>query len=148
MNLEPTGMAKVTPTIIHFEIPANDVESLRKFYSAVFGWKFEKAPMTGMEYWVITTGPQGKSVGGGMYKKVAHEGPRNFIAVADIDEAVRKFSKAGGREIVGKQEVPGMGWSYIGTDPEGNTIALWEARMPATQGRQRFRRTAKKRLRK
>jgi len=37
-------MAKVTPTIVHFEMPADDVESLSKFYSKVFGWRFEKAP--------------------------------------------------------------------------------------------------------
>jgi len=141
-------MVKVHPTIVHFEIPANDVESLSKFYSDVFGWKFEKAPMEEMEYWMITTGPQGKSVGGGMYKKMAREGPRNFISVADIDEAIGRFSRAGGHEMVGKQEVPGMGWSYIGTDPEGNVIALWEARMSTTQRRKPSRRTTKKRSRK
>jgi uncharacterized protein len=140
-------MAKVVPTIVHFEIPADDVGSLSKFYSEVFGWKFEKAPMPEMEYWMITTGPRGKSVGGGMYKKMAREGPRNFIAVTDIDEAITKFSKAGGREMVGKQEVPGMGWSYIGSDPEGNVIALWEAAMTATSRRRPNRRTSKKRSR-
>ena len=138
-------MAKVTPTIVHFEIPADDIELLRKFYSEVFGWKFEKASMPEMEYWMITTGPRGKSVGGGMYKKMAREGPRNFIAVSDIDEAIGRFSRAGGREIVGKQEVPKMGWSYIGADPEGNVIALWEANMPVTQRAQAGKRTAKKR---
>lgn len=138
-------MAKVTPTIVHFEIPADDVGSLKSFYSEVFGWKFEKAPMPEMEYWMIRTGPQGKSVGGGMYKKMAGEGPRNFIAVSDIDEAINKFSRAGGREVVSKQEVPGMGFSYIGADPEGNVIALWETKMPAAPRRRPARRAAKKR---
>ena len=48
------------PTIVHFEIPADDVERSRKFYSDLFGWKIEKFPgQTGgsedMEYWLITT---------------------------------------------------------------------------------------------
>ena len=30
------------PTIIHFEIPADDVERAKKFYSDLFGWKMEK----------------------------------------------------------------------------------------------------------
>jgi hypothetical protein len=30
------------PTIVHFEIPADDVERARKFYSILFGWKIEK----------------------------------------------------------------------------------------------------------
>ena len=122
----------VTNTIVHFEIPASDPAKLSRFYSEVFGWKFEKAPMTEMEYWMITTGPRGKSVGGGMYKKMApDEGPRNYIGVDKIDKAIESFKKAGGKELVGKMEVPKMGWSFIGVDPEGNTIALFEAMMPA-----------------
>jgi predicted enzyme related to lactoylglutathione lyase len=31
-------------TVVHFEIPANDTEKLRKFYSGVFGWKIERFP--------------------------------------------------------------------------------------------------------
>jgi hypothetical protein len=121
----------VTKTIVHFEIPASDPAKLSKFYSEVFGWKFEKAPMAEMEYWMITTGPRGKSVGGGMYKKMApDEGPRNYIGVDKIDKAIESFKKAGGKELVGKMEVPKMGWSFIGVDPEGNTIALFEAVMP------------------
>jgi predicted enzyme related to lactoylglutathione lyase len=27
------------PTIVHFEIPADDVERAKKFYTDLFGWK-------------------------------------------------------------------------------------------------------------
>jgi uncharacterized protein len=30
------------PTIVHFEIPADDVERGKKFYRDLFGWKIEK----------------------------------------------------------------------------------------------------------
>jgi uncharacterized protein len=46
------------PTIVHFEIPADDVERSKKFYSDLFGWKIEKfSGQTGgggedMEYWM------------------------------------------------------------------------------------------------
>jgi uncharacterized protein len=122
----------VVRTIVHFEIPANDTERLSRFYSEVFGWKFEKAPMPGMEYWLITTGPRGKSIGGGMYPKMGPDDrPRNFVNVEDIDSAIRAFTAAGGSQVVGKMEVPGMGFSFIGADPEGNVIALWEPKMPS-----------------
>lgn len=121
----------VIKTIVHFEIPAEDPARLSKFYSDVFGWKFEKSEMPEMDYWVISTGPRNKSVGGGMYKKsAAGEGPRNFINVDRIDKAIEAFKKAGGKELVGKMEVPKMGWSFIGLDPEGNAIALWETARP------------------
>lgn len=123
----------VVKTVVHFEIPAGNPETLSKFYSDVFGWKFEKAPMPDMDYWMISTGPRNKSVGGGMYKKQDdHDMPRNFIGVTKIDEAIETFKGAGGKELMGKTEVPEMGWSFIGKDPEGNVIALWEAaRRPA-----------------
>ena len=34
------------PTIVHFEIPADDVDRAKKFYSELFGWKMEKWPGT------------------------------------------------------------------------------------------------------
>lgn len=30
------------PTIVHFEIPSDNVEKTRKFYSELFGWNIEK----------------------------------------------------------------------------------------------------------
>jgi len=137
----------VVKTIVHFEIAATNPERLAQFYRDAFGWKIDKAPMPEPEYWLITTGPRGKSVGGGMYRKTRPEDrPRNFILVDEIDAAIRTFTEAGGSEIVGKMEVPGMGWSFIGADPEGNPIALWEPKMPApTRPRARPRTRRKKR---
>jgi len=141
----------VTKTIVHFEIPAQDVEKLSKFYSDVFGWKFEKTSMPGgVDYWMITTGPRrGRNAGiyGGMYKKqMDAELPRNYIAVDKIDPAISSFVAAGGKEVVGKQEMPGMGWSYIGADPEGNMIAMWQSapRREVHRARRAARKAARK----
>jgi len=46
------------PTIVHFEIPADDVERSKNFYTDLFGWKIENWPgpvSQDMEYWMITT---------------------------------------------------------------------------------------------
>lgn len=133
-------------TVVHFEIPAKDVEALSRFYTQAFGWKFEKVPSPTFDYWLISTGPRGKSVGGGMYKKMGEtDWPRNYVGVDDIDSAIETFMKAGGHQAVGKQEVQGQGWSFIGTDPEGNTIALWQQLKPQRPTR---RRTPKRKKRK
>ena len=80
-----------------------------------------------------------------MYRKHGTDDrPRNFIHVADIDAAIRTFESAGGTEVVGKMEVPGMGWSFIGADPEGNHIALWQPQM-APRSRPRPKRRSVKR---
>ena len=123
-------------TIVHFEIPADDVGSLSKFYRDVFGWKFDLSPMPEMEYWLITTGPAGKSVGGGMYKKMhPRDSPRNFKAVEEIDSVIAAFKKAGGKELVEKMEVPNVGFTFIGADPEGNVIGLHESHRGAARTR-------------
>jgi hypothetical protein len=42
-------------TIIHFEIPANDLSLMKDFYSKVFGWTVNDVP--GMDYAVLHTVP-------------------------------------------------------------------------------------------
>jgi uncharacterized protein len=118
-------------TIIHFEIPAADVEKLKKFYTGVFAWKIEKYPGP-MEYWMIQTVPtddkgmlQRPGVNGGMLKKQSPEHkPVNYISVENIDESIEKVKKLGGKIITPKQEVPNVGYIATATDPEGNQIAL------------------------
>ena len=41
--------------VVHFEIAADDPEKLSKFYGDLFGWKIQKMPMDGMDYWTVET---------------------------------------------------------------------------------------------
>ena len=121
-------------TVVHFEIPADDVEKLRKFYSELFGWKIEKMPGP-VEYWGIATVPvdekgmpQRPGVNGGMMKRQNPEHkPVNYIAVESVDEYVKKIEALGGRVIVPKMEVPGIGWWALALDPEGNQFAMLQS---------------------
>jgi uncharacterized protein len=121
---------------VHFEIPVTDAEKMSRFYSDLFDWKFDKQAMSGMEYWMIeTTGRGPEHLGGGMYPKMGNETdkPRFYVGVEDIDAHTNRFRDAGGTVLVEKQEVPGFGWSVIGTDPEGNVVGLFQAQMPPPQ---------------
>ncbi len=114
-------------TVVHFEIPARNLRKLRTFYEKVFGWKFKDVRMPGMTYLTIATGPVRSTVGGGMYPRQGpRDVPRNFIGVGQIDATIRAFLKAGGKQVVPKTQIPGIGWSFIGRDPEGNPIALFK----------------------
>ena len=121
-------------TIVHFEIPAKDVEKLKKFYSELFGWKIYRAPGP-IDYWMIETVPVDEEdmtirpgVNGGMYKKDQPElKPVNYILVEAIDEYIQKIKDLGGKIIRGKQEVLGVGWIALGLDPEGNPIAILQS---------------------
>jgi len=119
------------PTIVHFEVPADDVERSRKFYSGLFGWKFEKWPgmESGMEYWIINTTDNegGKAVGGGMMKRQnPQQGITNFIDVTSVDEYSAKVQSLGGKIVAPKQAVPTMGYFAVCLDTENNTFGIWE----------------------
>jgi predicted enzyme related to lactoylglutathione lyase len=130
--------------IVHYEIPADDIEKLKKFYSDCFGWKFKKFEMPGHEYWLFTSGKN--SPGGGMMKK-QHPGhrPVNYVHVASVDEAIQTVQTAGGTITLTKQEIPGTGFFAIGADPEGNPVGLFEMMRPA---RKQARKKATKKKRK
>ena len=118
-------------TIVHFEIPADDVQKLRKFYSSLFGWKIEKMPGP-MEYWSIETvavdaknEPARQGVNGGMMKRQNPDHkPVNYISVESVDEYTKRIADLGGRIVAPKMEVPGVGWWALALDPEGNQFAI------------------------
>ena len=132
------------PTIVHFEIPADDVERAKKFYSDLFGWKMEKWPGTdskdtssssNMEYWIIsTTDSKGNkaSIGGGMMKRQEqHQHITNFIDVNSVDEYSSMIKKLGGKVVVSKMAVPGMGYFAVCHDTENNSFGIWESNKSA-----------------
>jgi len=115
--------------IVHFEFPVSDVEKMSKFYGDLFGWKFDKQAMPGMDYWMFATGQE--ELAGGMYKKMDEaEKPRFYVEVENIDDHTGRFKLAGGVVVMEKQEIPGMGWSVLGTDPEGNFVGLYQSSAP------------------
>jgi hypothetical protein len=117
------------PTIVHFEIPTDNLGRAKKFYGELFGWKFEtwKGPM---EYEMITTtnGKGEKSIGGGLLKRQhpQHQGITNYIDVPSVDEYISKVQKLGGKVMVPKSPVPTMGYFAVCADTENNTFAMWE----------------------
>jgi uncharacterized protein len=130
------------PTIVHFEIPADDVERAKKFYTDLFGWKIEKGPGTDdsqltsaatgqpMEYWMVTTTDDkgNKALGGGMMKRqMPQHQVTNHIGVKSVDEYSSKVQKLGGKVVAPKHPVPGMGYFAVCLDTENNAFALWES---------------------
>lgn len=120
-------------TIVHFEIPAKDVEKVRAFYEKVFGWTITQADSP-IEYWIIQTVPMDQNgkllrsgVNGGMYRRMDPENkPINYYSVESINDFLDKIVKLGGKVTQPKQEVPEVGWIAAAEDPEGNAFALLE----------------------
>jgi predicted enzyme related to lactoylglutathione lyase len=118
-------------TVVHFEIPADDVERAQKFYGELFGWKIEKFPgTTPMDYWEIATGAEKGAMGllgGGMMKRQAPQQQITiYIDVPSVDAYVDKVTKLGGRVCFPKTAVPGMGYFAVCLDQENNGFGIWE----------------------
>ncbi len=120
------------PRVVHFEIPADDPERASRFYSKVFGWKLDKweGPM---EYWLVTTGdPGAPGINGGLMKR-QHPGQPvvNTLDVPSVDEYVASVEKQGGKVVVPKMAIPGVGWLVYCTDTEGNVFGMMQSDMSA-----------------
>jgi len=120
-KMEATGIG----SIVHFEIPVDDMERARKFYGELFGWKIEKVPGP-MEYWLITPKDEKAVPGGMMRREQPQHTTTNYFAVPSIDEYVGKVQKLGGQVVVPKMPVPGMGYFAYCLDTEKNAFAIWE----------------------
>jgi len=112
------------PTVVHFEIPANDIQRAKSFYSTLFGWDIKEIP--GMDYWMITTCGE-KTVDGGMMKR---QNPQqtitNYIDVPSVEKYAAVVEKLGGKVILPKTAVPEMGYFAICLDTENNAFGIWE----------------------
>ena len=113
--------------IVHFEIPANQQEALTKFYSSLFGWKFNKAPIPGVEYWLCDTGSDGPGINGAVMQRMNAGQPwMNYVDVASIDAALATATKLGAQVALPRTPVPGVGAYAAIIDPQGNICGLWE----------------------
>jgi predicted enzyme related to lactoylglutathione lyase len=114
--------------IMHFEIPADDVERAKRFYERVFGWKIEAYPMPpGQEYWGVSAkGTNDEGINGGLMKRQMPGQPfTNYVTVESIDVMIPTVQANGGRVALPKQEIGGgMGWIAAFIDPENNLIGL------------------------
>jgi uncharacterized protein len=91
----------MSPTIVHFEIPSDNIERTKKFYTELFGWKMKNMPGP-MEYRMFSTTTVGKDVGeqqnisgGLMERQVAQQSITNYIDVKSIDEYSKKVESLG-----------------------------------------------------
>lgn len=90
--------------VVHFEIPADDLERAKTFYSETFGWNLQQWP--GFDYVMVTTTPANEQgtpsepggINGGM---LLRQGPITnpivTIEVADMEAALQTVADKGGR---------------------------------------------------
>jgi hypothetical protein len=114
--------------VVHFEVIGKDGESLRRYYSELFGWEIDANNEMG--YGMVpregNTGREGIGIGGGVGGgPPGYDGHVTFyVAVPDVEEALQKAESLGGRRVMGPETI--MGRLVLGhlQDPEGHLIGV------------------------
>jgi len=109
----------------HIELNTDDTGKARAFYSGLFPtWRMEEEKdVHGYTMIRPDAGPSG-----GIMKKPMPEAPNMWLVYVQVDDVAARADKAaklGGKIIVPKTPIPGMGFFSIVADPTGAAFGIW-----------------------
>ncbi len=113
------------------DLATTNVETCKKFYGELLGWKFKESDATGMAYSEITV--DGQQCVGGMWQTdqcpetEAVETPPHwmtYVAVDDVDASAAKVAELGGSVCVPPTDIPNTGRFAVINDPTGATFSI------------------------
>jgi uncharacterized protein len=108
--------------IDYVEFGARDIEKVKAFYHAVFGWTFTDY---GPDY---TSFHDGRLSGGFTTERTAGQGgPLVVLYAVDLEATQAKIKAAGGSIVKDTFSFPG-GRRFHFSDPSGNELAVWSDR--------------------
>jgi predicted enzyme related to lactoylglutathione lyase len=118
----------VNNKIGYIEIPTDNIEETKKFYSNMFGWEYEKSEEEGgggrQNYWLIkNAGIKGAITS----KREDNQTPTFYIMVKSIDDFIAKSQKQGAKVVVDKKEIS-EGFYATLQDQQQNTFGLWQSK--------------------
>jgi len=125
--------------VVHFAIHADDVERARRFYEAVFRWRFEAWRPPGF-YRVHTGTDADPGIEGALHERAEPldgRGVRGFECTVSVDDLapVREAVVAnGGTIVLDGFEIPTVGTLLQFLDTEGNTVGAMRYGAPAQEG--------------
>lgn len=121
-NTVPNGFCWV-------ELNTSDPAAAKKFYAEIFGWDMQDMTMPTGTYTMTNIG--GKMVSGiGMLPENAKKmgAPPHwlsYVAVEDLDAAIKKAGELGGKVLVPAMDV-GPGKMSVLQDPTGGVLGIWQ----------------------
>jgi uncharacterized protein len=116
----------MTANLSHFSINADDVEAARAFYESVFGWAFHAWGPPGF-YQIQTGSDDEPGVRGALQeRRQLLDGPTTGLectfAVDDVDDTRARVLAGGGRIVMERFTISGVGHLIAFADPAGNAV--------------------------
>lgn len=118
--------------VMHFELPTDDLGRAGKFYEEIFGWSVTPQGESAARVGTVPSDEYGQPTEpGGINGGLAARGGAITSAlvtvhVTDIEDSLRRVEQAGGKQVQGKEPVGDFGFVAYISDPEGNTVGLWQ----------------------
>jgi uncharacterized protein len=114
----------------HFAIHADDLDRAQKFYGSVFGWTFASLAGASIQDFCQIRDAAGHPLAplGAIQSRKFNPAPApvlgfESIAVDDVDAAAGAVLAHGGRIVMPKAAIGGVGWIVKFLDTEGNLVA-------------------------
>ena len=112
--------------VVHFEIPADDVEALAVFYRDLLGWTIEAAPEFPDCCSVSPSADEGALMGSMVKRWMPQQMPVNYVRVESVADYVAKARTLGATVVMDKTDIADTGWCAVLVDPQGNPLGLFE----------------------
>ena len=121
---------------IWYELLTPDAEASKQFYDAVVGWNIGEAAAEYNGYRMINRS-DGKFAGGVMQltSEMQQHGARPtwlaYLSVGDVDQAVGRIERAGGKALLAPFDIPNVGRIAMVADPQGAVFYVMKPIPPA-----------------
>lgn len=109
---------------MHLEIMGKDGKALQRYYSDLFGWKFDTNNPGG--YGITDPHETGIAVGVGSTPDGSGGHVTGYVKVADINATLAKVTSLGGSVIMPKFSPDGSAQLALVADAEGHVVGLTE----------------------
>jgi len=119
-------MAYQFGSFVWHELVVPDIDKAKRFYPETLGWGTTEMDMGDFMYTMLT---EGESTKGGVVNPQGGPQPphwANYLSVDDVDAAVARVEKAGGKVLAPAFDVPTVGRMAPVADPQGATLYLFK----------------------
>ena len=126
-RVEPGSKAGAGPSgaLEFVELSSEDPRATQRFLEGVFEWSFETRAMPQGEYLAYRAPGGGR---GGIRPTRPTEAPASlsYVRVDDLSRALKRVQDAGGKVVLPRVDVPGMGSFFWFRAPGGPILACWQ----------------------
>jgi predicted enzyme related to lactoylglutathione lyase len=124
---EPASGESHPGKVIWADLVTPDIAAAERFYAGLLGWSFKDLSAQGQRYAVALL--DGQPVAGLLQRPIsprAHKRPAwlTFIAVRDVDTAIRNARSKGAQLVAAASSYPDRGRQAILSDPQGAVFAV------------------------